>query len=46
MVNCVVPVSTDNPPAYNLVLVALHLGRLSDNNVCISHGLLVAALVA
>jgi len=24
MVNCVVPVSADNPPAYNLVLVSLH----------------------
>jgi len=25
MVNCVVPVSADNPPAYNLVLVSLYL---------------------
>jgi len=25
MVNCVVPVPADNPPAYNLVLVSLHL---------------------
>jgi len=24
-VNCVVPVSADNPPAYNLVLVSLQL---------------------
>jgi len=25
MVNYVIPVSADNPPAYNLVLVSLHL---------------------
>jgi len=28
MVNCVVPVSADNPPAYNLVLVSLPRTKL------------------